>query len=273
MKSLKSYFHKGKIERKVASELLNGMKDEILKDVQQAKASRIRETLQKMQNEKGEFSPDKFWKLKKSISPRSEERTSIINDENVELFDPINILEEFKKEFKNRLTHRQIDPSLRNFEETTDKLIHLCLETAAEREISDFSDDEIDRAIHTLKQGKSAGTDRYPPDVFLAAGPKLRSYITTMFNNIKNKLSIPDVWFELIVATIFKNKGTKKKTKYYRGVFLACVLYKIFEKVIKQRVASNLESIDLSQSGARTNKSPGDSMFLLQSVTSCPFGQ
>ena len=90
--------------------------------------------------------------------------------------------------------------------------------------------------------------------------------MSEIFNKIKNKLEIPDSWFELIVATIFKNKGTKKKTKYYRGVFLACVLYKVFEKVVKQRVESNLEAIDLSQAGARTNKGPGDSMFLLYAM-------
>ena len=138
-------------------------------------------------------------------------------------------MEEFKNEFKNRLSHRQIDPKLKSFEDTTNKLILRCLQTASDREIPDFTDEETDRAISTLKQGKAAGTDRYPPDIFIAAGPKLRSYLTEIFNKIKNKLEIPDSWFELIVATIFKNKGTKKKTKYYRGVFLACVLYKVFK--------------------------------------------
>ena len=58
--------------------------------------------------------------------------------------------------------------------------------------------------------------------------------MSEIFNKIKNKLEIPDSWFELIVATIFRNKGTKKKTKYI-GVFFwpVCVLYKVFEKVVK----------------------------------------
>ena len=55
-------------------------------------------------------------------------------------------------------------------------------------------------------------------------------------------------------------------TKYYRGVFLACVLYKIFEKIIKQRIKINLETIDLSQAGGRSNKSTGDSVFILNAV-------
>ena len=137
-----------------------------------------------------------------------------------------------------------------------------CLKTSATRDIPDFTVEETDKAISTLVQGKASGTDRYPPDIFIAAGPQLRSHITSMFNRIKNQLEIPDSWFDIIVATIFKNKGSKKLTKYYRGVFLACVIYKIFEKLVKQRVSGNLERIDLSQAGARINKGPGDSMFV-----------
>lgn len=262
----RSYLKKGKQERHAAMEMINVLKKQQLEKVQEARAERVLELLNRIQTENGDFSPDKFWKLKKTITPRNDERTSIINGQNIEVFDTESILEEFKKEFKSRLSHRPIDPHLAEFENTTNRLLETCLKSAATTEIEDFSDEEVERAIHTLKQGKAAGTDLYPPDVFIHAGATLRSHITQMFNKIKNNLEIPESWYEVIVATIFKNKGSKKRTKFYRGVFLACVLYKIFEKVIKQRISPNLELIDLSQAGARTNKSPGDSVFLLNAL-------
>ena len=266
IESLKPFLKKGKVERKVAAEMITKFKDHQLKEVQQSKANRVKEILSSIQSENGEFSPEKFWKLKKSITSRNVERTSIINDRGIEVFDKANIMEEFKKEFKKRLSHREIDPHLKEFESTTQRLLQLCLSTSSQEEINDITDDETKKAIDTLKIGKSSGTDQYPPDIFIEAGPKLRSHLTAVFNNIKNNLEIPESWFEVIVTTIFKNKGTKKNPKYYRGVFLACVLYKIFEKIIKQRIKMNLEKIDLSQAGGRNNKSPADSVFILNAV-------
>ena len=266
IESLKPFLRKGKVERKVAAEMIAKFKDHQLKEVQQLKANRVRETLNKMQHENGDFSPERFWKLKKSITSRNVERTSIINEQGIEVFDRNNILEEFKKEFKKRLSHREIDPHLKEFEHTTQRLLQLCLCTSAQTEIDDITDDETDKAISTLKRGKSSGTDQFPPDIFIEAGPRMTSHLTAVFNKIKNNLEIPESWFDVIVATIFKNKGTKKNTKYYRGVFLACVLYKVFEKIIKQRIKINLEKIDLSQAGGRNNKSPADSVFILNAV-------
>ena len=105
---IKPFLKKGKIERKVALDTINNLKEEARKEVQQAKAERIRETLSKMEGDKGEFSVDKFWKLKKAISQKTEERTTVINENGVELFDKRSILEEFKNEFKERLSHRKI---------------------------------------------------------------------------------------------------------------------------------------------------------------------
>ena len=266
IEAFKPYLKKGRQERHAAMEMIDIIKKKQLEKVQKSRAERVANLLNRIQTDNGDFSPDKFWKLKKEITPRNDERTSIINSHNIEVFDKESILEEFKQEFKARLSHRPIDPQLTEFESTTHRLMEACLKSAATTEIRDFSDEEIEKAIHTLKHGKAAGTDLYPPDVFIHAGPTLRSHITKMFNKIKNNLEIPESWYEVIVATIFKNKGSKKRTKYYRGVFLACVLYKIFEKVIKQRISVNLELIDLSQAGARTNKSPGDSVFLLNAL-------
>ena len=108
VKLIKPFLKKGKIERKVALDTINNLKEEARKEVQQAKAERIRETLSKMEGDKGEFSVDKFWKLKKAISQKTEERTTVINENGVELFDKRSILEEFKNEFKERLSHRKI---------------------------------------------------------------------------------------------------------------------------------------------------------------------
>ena len=266
MKELKSLLNKGKVERKVAMEYISIIRKENLKAIQESRAERVSNILISIQNENGDFSPDKFWKLKKTITSNVEERTSIINEKNIEVFDTASILEEFKKEFKQRLSHREIHPALKKYEETTKRLLETLLEQSKGRNIADIADKETETAIKTLIRGKSGGPDMYPPDIFLSAGGELVSLITKMFNKIKDELEIPDSMFEVIVATIFKNKGSKKQTKYYRGVFLASVIYKIFEKIIKLRIKPSLEKIDLHQSGARSERSTSDSTFIINAL-------
>ena len=66
--------------------------------------------------------------------------------------------------------------------------------------------------------------------------------------------------------TIYKQKGSKKKLKYYRGIFLAILISKIFEKLIKNRIEPNLENINILQAGSRKNRGPADNVFLFRGV-------
>ena len=52
--------------------------------------------------------------------------------------------------------------------------------------------------------------------------------------------------------------------KYYRGIFLAIVVSKIFEALIKGRIEPNLEKINPLQAGSRTGRSAADNVFLLR---------
>ena len=99
------------------------------------------------------------------------------------------------------------------------------------------------------------------------AGPSLLVKATTdVLNHIKNNLVIPDSWIKVIVVTLFKNKGSRKKLKYYRGIFLTAVLSKVMEKLIKVRTEEKMKRISSFQLGARNNRGPPDSLFILRSL-------
>ena len=65
---------------------------------------------------------------------------------------------------------------------------------------------------------------------------------------------------------IYKNKGCRKSLINYRGIFLASIVSKTFERLIKNRIQSSMEKIDLCQAGSRSNRGPPDNLFILNAV-------
>ena len=55
-----------------------------------------------------------------------------------------------------------------------------------------------------------------------------------------------------------------KKLKYYRGIFLAIIMSKIFEKLVKNRIEGNLQQINLLQAGSRKGRGPAENVFLFR---------
>ncbi len=217
-------------------------------------------------NQHETFSVKKFWKLKNCITCKGDNRTSIISSQGVELFDDDPIVNEYVNEFKERLSHREIHPSLQNYQEITHKLVDEYMIQAKRKITQDFTPTEVYLAIHELKNGKSPDPDFFPPDIFKYAGTHLILVITNTLNNIKKNLIIPTSWIRVIVVTIYKNKGSKKRLKNHRGIFLAAILFKINEKLIKNRAECYFENINSCQLGATKNRSTGDCVFIIRSL-------
>ena len=267
LKVIKPLLHKGRIEKDIANEYITRLQKADLEAIQKLRSSRIGETLLNLQNQDGELSVNKFWKLKNCVSGKTDERSSIMTDQNIEVFDDNAIINEYVKEFKTRLSHRVISPNLKEYEDTTHKLLSYCLEkTSNSNTKQDFTTNEVTNAINKLSCGKAPGPDMFPSDVFRHAGPVLIHAITEIMNVIKNKGEIPESWIEVVIVPLFKNKGSRKKLKNHRGVFLTSVLSKLMEKLIKYRIQNKLDNISPYQFGAKSNRSTCDNIFIINSL-------
>ena len=92
----------------------------------------------------------------------------------------------------------------------------------------------------------------------------MRKALLELFNVVKETRDIPEQWNAMIITTIYKQKGCKKMLKYYRGIFLALVISKLFESLIKQRINPDLSKVNILQAGARTDRSGTDNVFLMR---------
>ena len=67
------------------------------------------------------------------------------------------------------------------------------------------------------------------------------------------------------IITIYKQKGCKKMLQYYRGIFLAIPIFKLFESLIKGRIQMNFNKIHPLQAG-NTGRCAADNVFFLRAA-------
>ena len=119
---LKRMKKEGKIQRKIAKYYHDFIQEQKGVMVHRLKAEKIKETLKNLTEDDVHFSRNAFWKLKKKCGHSVSNRTSVLTSNGVEVFSDSAIIEEYEKEFVNRLLPRQIDPLLAEYQKTTNIL-------------------------------------------------------------------------------------------------------------------------------------------------------
>ena len=115
-----------------------------------------------------------------------------------------------------------------------------------------------------MKNNKSPGVDSLPAELFKYAGDGVLLSLLEIFNRVKRTKEIPKQWNLMKIITLYKQKGSRKVLKYYRGIFLSISVCKIFENLIKQRADENLKKVNILQAGSRKDRSAADSVFLMR---------
>ena len=106
MEILLPFLKKGRAEKEVAKVYISHLKQLQLESVQEKRTYRLQSTVAQLANEKGEMSIDDFWKLRKSVLGKSDDQTSIVTSNGIEVFAETAIINEYRKEFIARLQHK-----------------------------------------------------------------------------------------------------------------------------------------------------------------------
>lgn len=263
-KKVMKYAKKGKAQRAVARTYIVAMKNANHKTVAARNKESLKTTLHNLTIDNS-FSPNNFWELcKKNRSKNNTMGTSVITESGNEVYGEDIIKDTYKREFNHRLRERQIVPELKNYEERTKLLCQLYTESAKENKTPEYTASELDIVVKKLKKNKSSGRDKLPPEIFICWGEKLKHLTLHIMNAVKDSHVIPKQWFDVLISTIYKNKGNKKMLVNQRGIFLKQILSKMFERINLNRIEENVRKIDMSQAGSRSNRGPADQTFLLR---------
>jgi len=110
----------------------------------------------------------------------------------------------------------------------------------AETHVEDVSLEEVKIAIFGLKNWKAPGTDNIPAKLIKYGGEELHVVIYRLCQLIWVEERIPDSWNEAIIIPLHK-KGDKIKCDNYRGISLLNSAYKVFSRVLLNRIVPYAE--------------------------------
>lgn len=255
---------KGKIQRKVVSEYLIYLVDLEAKQIASKNVQRVSERTKEL-TENDSFSHNSFWKLKKTLNMKTRCPLQRVKVNGNTTCKPHEIKEAVTKEFKHRLRNREAHLGWEDYVKTTNELMSLLMEQNTDPG-PPFTMKELQDAIKKTKNGKSPGPDGIPGEIFKNAGHGVLKPLLHIFNTIKETKRIPDMWYEVLIVLVFKNKGSHDELVNYRGIFLTLTVTKIFERMLQTRMLPSISKTSYFQSGSRPGRSVADNLFLLRSA-------
>lgn len=174
------------------------------------------------------------------------------------LRDPVEIQErwvEHYSELLNRLT--DVDHSiLNNLEQLPIKYF---LEESPDQE-------EVNKAIEQMNNGKSPGMDGIPAEVLKGGGIRLKEMVYEVISHVWDHI-VPQDWRDTILVSLFK-KGDRSECGNFRGISLLSTVGKVFARILLNRLISAV-AVDVlpeSQSGFRAQRGTSDMIFSARQI-------
>lgn len=107
-------------------------------------------------------------------------------------------------------------------------------------EIPDINREEIRYALSRVKNGKSGGEDGILPEMLKEGDDHLLKKLADLFNKCLLQGRIPKNWENAVVILLYK-KGCKADLNNYRPISLLSQTYKLFSKVLTNRITRKLD--------------------------------
>jgi exonuclease III len=128
------------------------------------------------------------------------------------------------------------------------------------------TDQEIRKAIESLKAGKAAGPDGVPPEFYKIGKEELVPVIREILKKVWEAKRAPKGWQIGDLRPVFK-KGDARCCANYRGIMLLPIIGKIVSLIILRRICGVLDSrCQESQSGFRQGRGTVDNIFNLRQI-------
>ncbi len=133
-------------------------------------------------------------------------------------------------------------------------------------EVMEVRIDEVKYTLKQMKNGKAPTPDDIIVGVLKCGGGTIIKIVANIFTKCLNTKAIPTSWKSANITILFI-KGDAKGLKNYRPISLLSHVYKLFTKVITNRLTTTLnENQPQEQGGFRAGFSTIDHMHTLNAV-------
>ena len=130
--------------------------------------------------------------------------------------------------------------------------------------------EEMRNGIYSLSNNKAPGASKVPAEAFKALPKKAMAEILPIFtrfftNDIPN--GIYEEWETAILKLLYKNKGSAKKLKNYRGIVLQDLFARIMSAIIADRLALLLQKNGIEQQfGCQKGRGTIDANWVIRNL-------
>ena len=127
-----------------------------------------------------------------------------------------------------------------------------------------FEREEVEKKLKNIKQSGAPGPDKVWSRVLHDMADTLAEPLAAIYNKLMEEGGVPLIWRMANVCPIFK-KGTKGDPANYRPVSLTCVVGKVMESLVRDKIMEHLDRNSLirpSQHGFLSGKSTATNMLV-----------
>ena len=133
-----------------------------------------------------------------------------------------------------------------------------------------ISIDEVKKCVKRQKNGKAAGPDEIPYEMYKNGGETVIERMTDVFNRVWREEKVPKKWNECRVTLLHKGgHKSKKELRNYRPIALTDTVGKIFSAVLNERLCKWIERnrvLGEEQNGFRIGRRAEDNIFVLNEM-------
>ena len=104
-----------------------------------------------------------------------------------------------------------------------------------------FSEVEYNKGVAALNNNNAAGRDDILVEQLKHLGPKVHMWLLTMLNICFIENKIPTIWRQSKIIAILKPGEDSSIPKNYRPISILCHTYKLYERMILNRIAPAIE--------------------------------
>ena len=247
------------------------MEEYIWKEEAKNNVKNIEKELEKLKKAGGTNS-NAFWEFKKQIEKKNKKEElpkSMKNKEGkvkTEKNEIIKIFEEFYEELFINIDEESVN-SVRAKE--IREIIFNSIKSLAKMEKTEtpITKKEIIETINELKNKNTRDSQGWSNVILKNAGTDVIESIEILLNEIEKKVTMPNEWIEMLIISLYKNKGDKEDMENRRGLFITSTISKIYEKIKQKRKNEEIEKkVSKYQCGGRKQRSTLDHILTLNTI-------
>ena len=209
-----------------------------------------------------------FWNLIRQVKKSNSEDLYAIKNQNGEKTFNEKDIKQYKELYYKEMYSKRTTTyhkSWTAFIEKETETLHENRKHEKDKMNDPINEKEVQQSIKSLKNNKSTGPDKAKNEFIKYGGKELTKALSQTFNKILENETIPISWNKSNTINIDKGNPDKELLENKRGIALTNNICKLFEKVINNRIKSEL-SFTEAQAGAREGRSSGDQLSILKSV-------